>query len=468
MKTKLKIAQLYLKSLDGCGVQRAGKELDIWALKNGHLTKTFSFAERSFARAKGHGTIATDFLIKDISIIQQELELFDIVIIQSYPAAKNSKEGIDACFDLIKNIKKPIIAGFMHEITKQNINRIPHVLGIMNACDVIFNFTEESFFSTELAKMLPSKKLGERIKKFTMWLNFSEETENLRNNITLSNKTKELLYLGRWTSMKDPSRVLDMGPALKEIGVPGRLIGIERSIGAKSDIFDHEFCYDLTIKNKQQGNPDGVPVHGPYIRHEGMEQMAKTLFGCSFYRMPKDPLGYGNRMEYTQIEIIAVGSLPVFDMHWAENNRTKTGERYIDIPYSGIYSDKNNLAGTIDQLAEVANSPEIQQKIRDTSYEIIRNEYDAEEVLPLMFEHILSVGKDKDKFETIDDMIMHITNSSDYVAAYNKYKNEGNLVSLSLKELSTGIVSVFEGLKRTEVEKIKLPSKIKTSSVLQF
>jgi hypothetical protein len=355
----------------------------------------------------------------------------------------------------------------MHEITQQNINKIPHLLGLMNACDVIFNFTEKSYFSQTLSKMLPSKKLGERIKKFTMWLNFDDETEDLRNNIQLQDKTKELLYLGRWTTMKAPRRVLDLWPFLQEQNISARLLGIERSIGAKSDIFDHPNTLDMTGK-VPSGNPNGVPVYGPYVRHEGMEQMAKSLFGCSFYRMPKDPNGYGDRHEYTQIEIIAVGSLPVFDLHWAENNKVHTGERYIDIPHSGIYSDGNNLQETAETLARVSASPDLQRKIRDTSYEIIRTEYDAEHVLPEMFEHVLSLGKDKDKFESVDDMLLSITGSDEYVRLYNELVNDEYLVALGLGELSSGSLSVFDGKKRVEKHRLRLGPKPKKQGILQF
>jgi hypothetical protein len=299
-----------------------------------------------------------------------------------------------------------------------------------------------------------------------MWLNFDDETEDLRNNIQLQDKTKELLYLGRWTTMKDPRRVLELGPSLRQIGIPGRLLGIERSIGAKSDIFDHPNTLDLTGKNPS-GNPDGVPVHGPYVRHEGLERMANTLFGCSFYRMPKDPDGYGDRMEYAQIEIIAVGSLPVFDLHWAENNRLKTGERYIDVPYSGIYSNKADLPHTIEQLREIKGSLDLQKKIRDTSYEIIRTEYDAEHVLPEMFEHVLSLGKDTEKFSSLDEMLLHITKSEDFVRAYNEQKDNGELVALGLGELSDCKIAVFKDKRREEIATFK-PSKSKAKSVLQF
>lgn len=464
----MKIAVIYGKGIDGCGVTRAGREIEIWAAKHGHEVKTYSYAERKFTRGAGHELNFVEFLKDDIANLLPELEKFDIVLLNSYPSAKNTKGSIDAFFyELVLKIEKPIIIGFMHELTLMNINVIPHLLGLMNACDVIYNFTEKSYFAKEASKLLPSKKLGQRLNKFTMWINFDEQTESLRRDISLADKATELLYIGRWTTMKDPRRVLDLGPLLKPHGISTRLLGIERSIGAKQDIFEHPEAYDLTLQNKQLGNPNGTPVYGPYVRKEGMESLAKTLFGCSFYRMPKDPEGYGDRMEYTQIEIIAVGSLPVFDLHWAENNRLKTGERYIDVMNSGIYSNKADLAETVEQLKLVAGSPEVQKKIRDTSYEIIRSEFDADVVLTEMFEHVLAQGKDHDKFGSIEEMLLSITGSAEYAEGYKELVRQDELVALGIKEVTSGILAVFNGKKREEVAKVKLPLKTK-KNILAF
>jgi hypothetical protein len=470
----MEIAIINGKGLDGCGVTRGAHEVQIWAEKTGHIAKVYSLAERKFARGDGHGIDNNFFTVADIPSLRAQLEQVDIVYLNSYPAATNSKEAIDGFFyELVLKLEKPVIMGFMHELTTMNINKIPHLLGILNACDVIFNFSEKTYFSTNVSTLLPSKKLGERIKRFTMWQNFTVTTEKLRDSIPLSAKKKELLYASRWTSMKDPRRVLDLGPLLREHEIDTRLIGIERSIGAKGDIFDHPYCLDLSIKGKQLGNLAGTPVEGPYMRQYGLEQMANSLFNCSFYRMPKDPNGYGWRMEYAQIEMIAVGSLPVFDLHWAQHNGISDGTPFSEIEHSGIYSDKANLAETVEKLVEVSKTPSLQKLIRNTSYDIIRAEYDAEIILPKMFEEVLAIGKDRNKFKSIEEMLLNITRSEDYVEKYLELNYKGQLVALGLEEPKKGIIAVFDGKKRVEAAKFKLPQNlVQTSaakkSILEF
>ena len=90
-------------------------------------------------------------------------------------------------------------------------------------------------------------------------------------------------------------------------------------------------------------------------------------------------------MEYTMIEIIATGCIPVFDEHWAKHNFRKNGISYYDTPFSGIYSNKEDLESTIDTLYAVSLDEDLQKKYFETSYQIVKEEFDANIVLPEMF-----------------------------------------------------------------------------------
>jgi hypothetical protein len=190
-----------------------------------------------------------------------------------------------------------------------------------------------------------------------------------------------------------------------------------------------------------------------------MKKLSEILFGANLYRMPKASHEYGDRMEYTQIETISVGTIPVFDKHWGENNKTKDGKRYIDIPYSAIYSDKENLDKTTEELMKVANDVELQKKYRETSYEIVKKEFNADVVLPVMFDHILKTGKDENKYKSDEEMILEITQNEEYLNEFNKLKSEGHLVSMGIRELTQSILCIVEIKKEVEIKRWK--SKVK-------
>ena len=57
----MKIAMIFGKGLDGCGVQRGAVEIATWAQRNQVKFDIFSMKGRSFARAKGHSMPKTPF-----------------------------------------------------------------------------------------------------------------------------------------------------------------------------------------------------------------------------------------------------------------------------------------------------------------------------------------------------------------------------------------------------------------------
>lgn len=452
-----KIALIFGQSIEGCGVTRTGAEMQQWATKNDVDLRVYSYDERMYNRREAHALDFIPFMKTDIPNIVEELNSFDAVLFNSYPSNKFEKETVIAFYeDLVKNITT-VKVGFMHELNKTNIDKVPYIVGMMNQMDLIYNFSEDTWFSQTISQLLPSKKVGDRVKKFTMWFNFEELEENYRNKVGLSDKEKQLLYIGRWTTMKDPRRVLDVAPLLKELDPSFKyaLRGIERSIGAKFDIFDHPNTLDLTGKKADPEAQGFVPVYGPYVREEGMAELSQSLFGANFYRMPKAPQDYGDRMEYTQIETIAVGTIPVFDKHWGENNRIRDGRRYIDVPYSAVYSDKENLEETAKLLVEIANSPELQEKYRETSYAIAKQEFDANIVLPEMFEYILSMGVDEDKFQDDDSLVLALTGNEEYVEEARNLREQGEVVVLGIRELTNNVLCILDGKKEKEIKKWK-------------
>lgn len=453
-----KIAMVFGKSIEGCGVQRGGVEMQMWCHKNNITFDIFSYDERTFNkdRVNGHGAKnVMSFMEEDLVKTREQLEQYDVVIFNSYPSPKNENSAIYGFyFELVKKLKNPIKVGMMHELNKTNIDKIPYLVGMMNECDVLYNFTEKSWFSQTISNLLPSKKLGARMNKFTMWFNF-DEFESFRNEIPLAQKKRELLYASRWTTSKVPRRVLDMAPLLDKTHIAGKLIGIERSIGAKTDIFDHPNCIDCTgkeIKPAVDTSCRGVEVYGPFVRSDGLKQLQNSLFGCSFYRLPKDADGYGDRMEYAMIEIIAAGAIPVFDAHWADNNRTLDGRAYSEIPYACVISHEDKLQETVDELVKISLDEDLQKKYFDTSYEIVKNEFDVNLVLPRMLSHIISVGKDINKYENDNDLILAITQNEKFSELYSEYTARKDVVVLGIRELTNNIFAIIDGKKEKEIK----------------
>ena len=140
----VKIAMIFGKGLDGCGVQRGAVEIANWANRNSVQFDIFEMTGRSFMRAKGHDmpTKPIKFDPESIPEITQRLNLYDIVILNSYPSSKHSQHAVMSFYNnLVKKIEKPILVGMMHEIRGQNIDKIPMIIPILNWCDIVYNFS---------------------------------------------------------------------------------------------------------------------------------------------------------------------------------------------------------------------------------------------------------------------------------------------------------------------------------------
>ena len=458
----MKIAMIFGKGLDGCGVQRGAVEIATWAQRNNVQFHVYSMKGRSFARAKGHSMPIepVDFKHTEIpSLVEKLNSEYDIVILNSYPSSKHDPAAIIAFYEnLVKKIDKPILVGMMHEIKKANIDAIPMILPILNYCDIVYNFSEKTFFSNEFSSYFPSKNLGERTKRFKMWIDLTELKKNYRDVYGLKDKDRKLMYVGRWTSMKDPRRVLDLYPIMQQKDPSFRLAlhGIERSIGAKFDIIDHpNSVYDLNFK-EYDWNVDGVPTFGPYNYADGMELISTSLFACSFYRLPKEPHNYGDRMEYTQIEIIGCGTIPVFDKHYGEHNFDSNGDRYIDNDYLAVWSSRDDLGETADKLISIANSPSEQKLYRDSSFNFIDREFNADNVLPEMFDYILKTGKDHSKFADDKSLMNHLFKSDKAFTDYLGILEQGKVPAVGIKQVTNQSLCFFEKKARREFANYKV------------
>ncbi|AEO93572.1 alpha-glucosyltransferase [Bacillus phage G] len=452
-----KLALIFGLSIEGAGATRNGSEMQHWCDKNGVQFKIFSYDESKFTREESHKISYTKFNKYNLKEVVDELNTYDIVMFNTYPFPKVGQEAYE---NFYHNFVKKITAlkvGFMHEINKVIIDKIPYILGLMNEMDMIYTFGVDTWFSKNTSTLLPSKKPNERIKKFTMWFNF-ELLEEYRKTIQLDDKEKKMLYLGRFVSTKDVPRVLNLGAEIlkKDSNFKTIIRGIDTSIGAKVSVLDHPNAINYIPKEPKVNSNGCVPVYGPYVRDEGMNEMAHSLFGVSFWNMQKRGIEeYGDRMEYTQIETIAVGTIPVFDKHWGENNRTLDGRRYIDIPYSAIYCDRENLNETVDKLIEVANNKELQEKYRNTSYNLAKQEFDASIVLPKMFNEMLAIGKDKKKFKSDDELLLAATGHPEFVKDAKELIEQGETIVFGYRELPNKILSVTDGSKQKEIKKYK-------------
>ena len=452
----MKIAFVFGKGLDGCGVEKVGYEWQRYDPQNIHV---YSLAERSFVRSGGHIKNSISFKPNEIPTIAKKLnDEYDIVVLNSYPSPMHARESVVSFYkDLVLKLEKPIIVSMMHEIKRANFDRIPMHLAIANASDFVFNFSTKTDYSVDVSKVLTNKKIGERIARMKLPFTVSDYDKYV---IPFEQKDKRIIYTGRWTTMKDPARLIDLYPLRQDLNMA--IHGIERSIGAKFDIIDRSNY--KTKFEKYDDSSSIIQSFGPYEYQDGMKLLSSAMFGYSGFRLPREPHNYGDRFEYTQMEMMAVGSIAMFDKHYGENNIDDNGKRFIDNPQIAVWSDREDLQDTMDQLLNIATNKVLYEQYVEASRAFVRQETDASIVIPKMLEHITKFGKQTDKW-THNQLLEKCYGqdiSQEFEAMMNEYTP-----ALGCKEVEQKSLSYFVDKKRIVMKSLKAKAKATSTGSLE-
>lgn len=450
----LKIASISGKGADGCGVQKVSKELQVWGKKNDVLVDYFAY-DKKFGRANGHDMEIKYFNMDNIKEMAQSINNnYDIVMFMNYPSNKHDHDYSKAFYyDFYEVIQKPLKVFMELDIHKGQIDKTPYLIPMIYNADVVEHYNIDTWFSVAIDK-LGIAKIHERLFKYTLWLNF-DELDIVRQKY-INKKKKGFVSVTRWSSLKNVRRSIDIIDAVQKLEPDWdcNIFGIERSIGAKFDILDYEKTKYMNADGSSHNEKGTVCVHGPIVQTQGIEEVASHTFASAFFSLPKNPENYGDRMEFTQIEIPASGTIPIFDLHWAKNNKTNSGVAYYDIPYSAIYTDGTDIDEVANLLVDLANDPEEMQKYLDTSYNLVKDEFGADTVIPKAIDLIQKVGKNKNQ-KTVYEIYEELANI-EYANGIKQLEEDGKLPVLGIGELETPTVEYLEGAKQVLVKKIKI------------
>jgi hypothetical protein len=326
---------------------------------------------------------------------------------------------------------------------------------MLNEADLVYHFGTDTWMAQQVVSMLPSKKVNERMCRFRMWMNF-EELLKYKEKYPIESRKRGLTYVGRWSTLKNIDRTVEIGYHAHQIDQDfvTEIHGIEASVGAKFQIIDHPWTtYTRINKTKENRTYGNGPVKAwePCTRDFALNHFASHMFGSAFYSLPKNPENYGNRMEYTQIEIIGTGAVPLFDRHWAENNRISDGTVYADIPNFCILSDGLDVEEVAALIVEMSHDVPTMKKYQKTSFEVAYEEFNADTVIPETLEHIFSMGKDRSKFSSDTELLSSLCGAI-FAEEISNFEREGKIPALGIQEVKGNQLSYLEGAKQVFVK----------------
>jgi len=387
----MKVAILLGRGIEGCGVTRYAIEFQYWLKKNGHECDVFASSDKKFMFTQQSDIIS--FPNDAISGLRNKLnDNYDVVFYQSLPAKPkgghtkgHSIEYSELFFtELVQGVLRPKKVAIQLDHNIQSLSRNYKMWETMGALDAVFTHSLTSTFAKKMAEFnpdVPVLKMGLGF-DFDSLLPFWQKKQ-----------IPKLTYFSRYAPFKDPKRMLDLFPLLQKADIITELLGVQRTIGAAKEFYipnlhniqemqvidgEHVTRYINGKANHQPIVKDlsKIWAYQKYERAQGLQQLSEAMFGADFYNMPAEM--YGDNMEFAMCEIPAVGTIPVFDKHWADNCMHDMGFLFKDFKDFAIYSDRDNLQAGVDEMASLVKDSVARNKRRERCFEVAKAHCDSD------------------------------------------------------------------------------------------
>jgi|TARA_R110000782_G_scaffold187258_3_gene277451 hypothetical protein len=445
----MKVAFVFGKGIEGCGVTKGANVFEEWLVKQGHESLVIDFDNNhKFNRSKDTTWLGPILRLKledtanAVSEVVAEVNTCDIVIIHSMPTRKQGKY-IDRFRNFVAAIKDPIIVTHDHGITKNNINMIPQAAEIMAMSDIGVVQSFEGYGRKGYTAIDPT--MDDRIIENPIWVH-TDEYDQYRKSF--EDRRKHFLYIGRMSSIKDPALIPRIEPHLTA-DWDLSLIGCEKSIASVShitnDIATNPAPYTETFKPRilihsllvngkysvppkemeKVGAPNNVRMNSydRYIYSWGMENLGESMASWCGYRL-RDPSEYGHRMEYTVIESFLL-TVPVISRHFAENARSPEGKLWGEY-YGPLVSEARCEAELAVELERIANNKEEWVMRTKACRALIYKFNDIDVIGKKFLDFVLSKGKRNNKIDFVKVI-------SDYFPSASERRANGEVLITSAK-----------------------------------
>ena len=406
----MKIALILGRGIEGAGVTRYMIEICSFLKKKDIEHKIYVVDDKKWGRGASQCMPDYKFINKiNIDTFSDTLNTFDYVFINSVPSIKHSQWAIDGFLKMIKEVKtKKIIFQNDHKIA--SIHRNANFFELCNLCDGIVSHSITSPFYNKLIE-----KFGSDVKSKFIQLQVGFDFSQLEK-YRKADHLKKITYLGRYATFKQPDRLFGFLPYAKQNKILLEMRGVERSLGALNIFYDdiekripkHDII-EVNKKSIEAGlvtdndkrDFEHVYIFGPYDYVDGMETLSNSLVGADFYHLNAD--AYGSNAEYAQCEIIAIGCVPMFDFHWAENcnvydiKGNDTGKKFIDLDTYGLFvkKDLSNIPEIVEKINEIYANKALHKKYLECSFETMSAHCNSEWIFQHLLDNIAKIEKYK-------------------------------------------------------------------------
>ena len=391
------------RGLEGCGVTKFSLEQREWFNKHGHDATIVYANDIGFTRNKAHDykNVTTPVKLgEDYDTAIKLVNDCDILIINSVPAISVPESTKSNYLKLIDNISPSIkVVVYQHDHRILSLRRNIGLKETVKRADVIFSHSSKGDFNTKLMpEFFPAPNLmdmfSDDVKTIPVVHNF-QPAMNIRKvrdahwKDDISNTEMNVhRWIGRTTSWKGYNLMFDFHDKVlrpnKQITI---LEGLERSPAFITVKRDYTFDYHRYYKDMKPGIDMNAQAVDRYVNKDMLERMSMTGFG---YQLSKLPPNYFERsLEYTHLELIASGTIPVFRKEAGDNLLHRTKNIPLTECDSGIiWLTSDNYDESFELMKELASDKKLYNSTREKAFEFILEHQDSEQCFKEQFDII--------------------------------------------------------------------------------
>ena len=417
-----KILTILPRGIEGCGVTlNSIKFTEYVNSLSGHEAACLANTDIKWGREKAHeGSIVQLSFTEQLDDVKTMIDKYDKIIVMCMPVKKSSEAIKESFVEVLKYIKSKnkfcAYCQFDHRIRSlmRNMYFEEKYFGIWKKYfDVIFNHSHTNDF------------VEKYIKKFNIEYNklicrgdygivnlFAIDFEDLRNRFykPFEQKTpKTIKFIGRDIGWKGPYLFRDIHyKHLMDKGWLSTAEGIGLTIGTLTEIYkeltpvkiardDVSVDYAKALKRNKEAIDNGTavlkagkPIYfmPPYIHDRAMERLSKCQFGIEMLLL--DDNFCKDVIENAMFEIVAVGCIPIFRKHWADNFEILGKKLSVNSQESigTVFLDEDDPEPAVELLERLATDKEMYDTWRENAYAFYSKHFDVRSVYAKLLEVI--------------------------------------------------------------------------------
>ena len=406
----MKYVLLMGRGIEGTGNTKYAVELQEYLEDSGHNVITIANSDKKWGREKSHpnkiNLISFSYCEEQITETCKDA---DAVIVLSVPAKNYDWFSQDSFYNVIDALNKEKIKLVYIQVDhkmasiKRNFYVDDMYIDILEKFDIIFTHSRNCDFLRFCEENLLNLKKVYCSKDLNIGEIFGINFKKYKNLWSKEKQYKVVRFMGRSANWKGPWLVRDIHENyLKSQGYITILEGIEGSIGTVAELYKEtkplripgddviiRFSTDdkRALNNNTMEFEYNKPTYilPPYDNVLGMKRLSESMFGIELLLLDDKILS--DVYEYAMLEIVAVGTIPVFRKRWGEKYFIN-GKPIIEQDSGVIFMDENNPSDAIETMNELSDNKELYEIRRNKVYEFFKNNFDSTIIFSRMMEVI--------------------------------------------------------------------------------